>query len=92
MHRQSESFGLRKRNEFPSRNGGKGKVKDTCIGSRIALDFRCLVALGAAMVENERTKGSDAKLNNQPTKANTSEKNTKTKADYLSATAGGISK
>ena len=88
MHRQSESFGLRKRNDFPSRNGGKGKVKDTRIGSRIALDFGRLVALGAATAENERTKGSNAKLNNPPTKANTSEKNTETEADYLSATAG----
>ena len=39
-------------------------------------------------MENEITKGSDAKLNNQPTKENTSEKNTETEADYLSATAG----
>ena len=40
------------------------------------------------MAENKRTKGFDAKLNNQPTKANTSEKNTETEADYLSATVG----
>ena len=40
------------------------------------------------MVENKRTKGSDVKLNNQPTKENTSEKNIKTEADYISATTG----
>ena len=38
--------------------------------------------------ENERTKCSDAKPNNQPTKANASEKNIETEADYLSAMAG----
>ena len=58
------------------------------IGSRITLDFGRSVSLGAATMENERTKGSDMKLNNQPTKANTSEKNTETEADYLSAMAG----
>ena len=40
------------------------------------------------MVENERTKCSDAKPNNQPTKENASEKNIKTEADYLSTTVG----
>ena len=40
------------------------------------------------MAENERTKCSDVKLKNQPTKANASEKNIENEADYLSATAG----
>ena len=40
------------------------------------------------MTENERTKRSDAKPNNQPTKENALEKNIKTEDDYLSATAG----
>ena len=43
---------------------------------------------GATTVEIERTKCSDTKPNIQPTKANASEKNIETEADYLSATAG----
>ena len=40
------------------------------------------------MAENERTKCSNVKPNNQPTKANASEKDIKTEADYLSTTVG----
>ena len=56
LNRQSERFGLRKRNDFPSRNGGKGKVKDTCIDSRRALDFGSGMTFPAATVEKERLK------------------------------------
>ena len=76
---------------FPVATAKKERLKTRTtisIGSWSALDFRCLVALGAAMADNERTEGSDAKLNNQLTKENTSEKNTETEADYLSTTAG----
>jgi len=43
----------------------------------------------AETTEIERTKCFNTKPNIQPTKANPSEKNIETEADYLSATAGG---
>ena len=56
LNQQSERFGLQKRNDFPSRNGRKGKVKDTRIDSRRALDFGSGMTFPAATVEKERLK------------------------------------
>ena len=52
INQNSKRFGLRKLNDFPSRNGGKGLL----IGSRNALDFESGMNFPAATVEKERLK------------------------------------